>query len=52
MKGYLIVIVLSALGGLVIGTLDGMTDRTLATAIGLTLLVVSFVVASKWVDKR
>lgn len=52
MKTYLIIALLSALTGVVIGTLDSMTDRTLATVLGLALTAVSFVAFSLWADKR
>lgn len=52
MKTYLIIALLGGLGGLVIGWLDSMTDRTLATVLGLALTAVSFVAFSKWVDTK
>lgn len=52
MKGLLIAGLLGAVGGITLGLLDSMTDRTFATVLGLALLAVSFVAFSLWTDKR
>ena len=52
MKTYLIVGLLGAVGGITLGLLDSMTDRTFATVLGLALLAVSFVAFSKWADNK
>lgn len=52
MKGYLIAGLLGAVGGITLGLLDSMTDRTLATVLGLTLTAVAFVAFSKWADNK
>lgn len=52
MKGLLIAGLLGAVGGITLGLLDSMTDRTLATVLGLALTAVAFVAFSLWAEKR
>lgn len=52
MKGAVIAGLVGAVGGITLGLLDSMTDRTFATVLGLALTAVSFVAFSKWADNK
>jgi type III secretory pathway component EscS len=49
MKTVALTILTAAILGLVIGTLDAMEDRTLATALWLSGIALSLVALAKWV---
>jgi type III secretory pathway component EscS len=49
MKTYLLPAIAGAIIGLAIGTLDGMTDRTLATGLGLAGIALALIALAKWV---
>ena len=48
MNGYLIAGLLGAGGGITLALLDQMTNRTLATVLGLTVLALSLLALAKW----
>jgi type III secretory pathway component EscS len=49
MKTYIICALIGAVAGVAIGTLDSMTDRTLATGLGLAGVAVVLLAVAKWV---
>jgi type III secretory pathway component EscS len=49
MKTVALTILTAAILGLVIGTLDAMEDRTLATALSLSGMAVALLALAKWV---